>query len=71
MGKIFSCGFLHPKQDLKYAEEPEKSKVQDSRVHPLHTVESFAIGTLLIEGCFLAVVSFKLQLQITNLKELF
>lgn len=34
---------------------------------PPHTMESFAIGTLFIEGYFLAIVSFKLQLQITNL----
>lgn len=30
----FSCGFLHPKQDLKYAEEPEKFEVQNSKVLP-------------------------------------
>ena len=63
----FSCGFLHPKQDLKYAEELKNPKCKIAKSIPLHTVESFAIETLFIEGYFLAIVSFKLQLQITKL----
>lgn len=67
VGMTFSCGFLHPKQDLKCAEELKNLKCKIAKSIPLHTVESFAIETLFIEGYFLAIVSFKLQLQITKL----
>ena len=44
----------------------KNSKCKIAKSFPLRTVESFAIETPFSKGYFLAVVSFRLQLQITK-----